>query len=176
MGQKPNEIFFTVAPYFEVTPQMGLLKNCQNETFGTTLKDFSLGFCPTLTSWHLYIFRKSQTNYGPKTQWNFFYQSFFQKKSCSLNPVTPSRKEVAVYLIRCAHIGRNRDVRQKWDLVITDWEVLLTQGQRVWTTFCKIFSEMPHLTIFSTLKYAPKYAKYGQICQIGANWHQAKKS
>ena len=26
----------------------------------------------------------------------------------------------------------------------------------------------PHLTIFGALKYAPKYAKYGQICIFGA--------
>ena len=156
---------------------MGLLKSCQNETFGTTLKDFSLGFCPTHLLHDIYIYLGSHRQImGLKPNENFFTRVFFRKKILYLNPVTPSRKEVAVYLIRCAHIGRNRDVRQKWDLVITDWEVLLTQGQRVWTTFCKIFSEMPHLTIFSTLKYAPKYAKYGQICRIGANWHQAKKS
>ena len=52
--------------------------------------NFSLDFCPTLISWHLYIFRKSQTNYGRKTQWKIFHQSCFRKKSCSLNPVTPS--------------------------------------------------------------------------------------
>ena len=36
------------------------------------------------------------------------------------------------------------------------------------TAFWKIFSEIPHSTIFGTLKYAPKYAKYGQICIFGA--------
>ena len=51
----------------KVTLQMGLLKRGQNETFGSTLKIFSLVFCPILISWHLYIFRKSQTNYGSKT-------------------------------------------------------------------------------------------------------------
>ena len=44
MGQKPNENFFTVAPYFKVTPQMGLLKRGQNETFGSTLKTNFMGF------------------------------------------------------------------------------------------------------------------------------------
>ena len=53
------------------------------------------------------------------------------------------------------------------DLVITfDWGVLLTQGQRVWTAFCKILSGTPHLTIFGALKYAPKYSKYGKIYKI----------
>ena len=133
---------------------------------GLPWKIFRWVFVPHLLH-DIYIYLGSHRRImGLKPNENFFTRVFFRKKSCSLNPVTPSRKEVAVYLIRCAHIGRNRDVRQKWDLVITDWEVLLTQGQCVWTTFCKIFSEMPHLTKFSTLKYAPKYAKYGQICQI----------
>ena len=41
-----------------------------------------------------------------------------------------------------------------------DWGVLLTQGQCVWTVFCKIYSGTPHLTILGMLKYVPKY---GQI-------------
>ena len=40
-------------------------------------------------------------------------------------------------------------------LIITfDWRVLLTKEQRVWTTFCKIFSGTPHLTVFGAPKYA----------------------
>ena len=35
---------FIVALYVKVTPQMGLLKNSQNETFGFTLKNFAWGF------------------------------------------------------------------------------------------------------------------------------------
>ena len=50
MGQKANENFFTVAPYLKVTPQIGLLKSDQNETFGSTLKNFSWGFGPTIIS------------------------------------------------------------------------------------------------------------------------------
>ena len=47
----------------------------------------------------------------------------------------------------------------QWDSVKTfDWEVLLTQGQYVWTAFCKIYSGTPHLTIFCAPKYTPKYA------------------
>ena len=51
---------------------------------------------------------------------------------------------------------------KKWHLVITFDRGVLTNGQRFWTAFCKIFSGTPHLTIFG----APKYvylAKYGQI-------------
>ena len=48
MGQTLKEIFFTMAPYFKVTTQMGLLKSGKNEGFGSTLKNFSWGFCPTL--------------------------------------------------------------------------------------------------------------------------------
>ena len=81
MGQKPNEIFFTVAPYFEVTPQMGLLKSCQDETFGTTLKDFSLGFCPTHLLHDIYIYLGSHRQImGLKPNENFFTRVFFRKK------------------------------------------------------------------------------------------------
>ena len=45
--------------------------------------------------------------------------------------------------------------------------VLLTKDQRVWTAFCKIFSGTPHLTIFGTLKYVPKYGKIRQIRYLG---------
>ena len=48
MGQKPNANFFTVAPYFKVTPQMGVLTNGQNEAFGSTLKIFSWALVPHL--------------------------------------------------------------------------------------------------------------------------------
>ena len=48
----------------------------QNAIFGSTLNNFSWGFCPTLISWHLYIFRKSQMNYGPKPNENFWPDFF----------------------------------------------------------------------------------------------------
>ena len=39
------------------------------------------------------------------------------------------------------HYNYNGEIGQKWDLVITfDSGVLLTQGQHIWTAFCKIFS------------------------------------
>ena len=37
----------------------------------------------------VYIFRKSQMNYGPKTQLKMFTR-FLKKKSCNFNPLTPS--------------------------------------------------------------------------------------
>ena len=65
------------------------------------------------------------------------------------------------------HCNYNREIGQKFNLVVTfDRAVLLTQGQRVWTAFCKIFPGTPHLTIFGALIYAAKYAEYAQICQI----------
>ena len=58
-----------------------------------------------------------------------------------------------------------------------DSRFLLTQGQHIWSAFCKIFLGIPHLTIFGDLKEAPKY---GQIwpnavlgCVLGcANYGQ----
>ena len=47
------------SPYFEVTPQMGLLKNSQNETFGFTLKNFAWGFY-FLTSIYILEFKKTE--------------------------------------------------------------------------------------------------------------------
>ena len=60
MGQNPMN-FFALAPCFKVTPQSG-----QNEIFGSTLKNFHGVFVPHL--FPSYIFKKSQTNYGPKTE------------------------------------------------------------------------------------------------------------
>ena len=78
----------------------------------------------------------------------------------SIDPLTKKRQHFLV-------LHYNGEISQKWDLVATsDRGVLLTQGQSAWTAFCKIFSETPHLTIFGAPKYVPKYAKYGQICQI----------
>ena len=65
------------------------------------------------------------------------------------------------------------EIGQKWDLVLTfDWRFLLTQVQRVWTSFCKILSRIPHLAILGVLKYMPNYNKYGQIClKITRVWY-----
>ena len=57
---------------------------------------------------------------------------------------------------------------EKWDLIVTfDWGVLLTQGQCVWTAFCKIFSGTPHLNIFCTPKYAPQIS---YLAYLGADF------
>ena len=42
----------------------------------------------------IYIFRKSQANYGPKTQLKNFTRFFFKKKSCSLHTETPCPKGI----------------------------------------------------------------------------------
>ena len=46
----------------------------------------------------------------------------------------------------------------------------MTCDQRVLTAFCRIFSGTPQLTIFGALKfankYAPIYAKYGQLSDL----------
>ena len=57
----------------------------------------------------------------------------------------------------------NGTIRQKMRFGHNIWlEGPIDLDQRVSTAFCKIFSGTPHLTIFGALKYAPKYAKYGQ--------------
>ena len=64
------------------------------------------------------------------------------------------------------HYNYNGEISQKWDLVITfDWGVLLTQGQRVWTAFCKIFSGTPHLTIFGWKDLAKCSSDTLTLCQ-----------
>ena len=57
----------------------------------------------------------------------------------------------------------NGDVTPKFDLVKTDWGVHSIKGQRAWTASVMTFLGIPHLTIFSTLKYPC------QICQIRPN-------
>ena len=42
-GPKPNEFFFTVAPYFKVTPQMGHLKSGQNKDIWVYPENFFMG-------------------------------------------------------------------------------------------------------------------------------------
>ena len=79
--------------------------------------------------------------------------------------------------LQVLHCNYNGEVAPKFDLVITfDWGFYShkSQGQRVWTAFCKIFSGIPHSPIFS----APKYAcQIRHICQIQPNtakygiWH-----
>ena len=57
------------------------------------------------------------------------------------------------------------------NLVITfDWGVLLTQGQRVWLTFCKIFSGIPNLTKFVVPKYAPQIPYFAYLAVFGHIW------
>ena len=49
--------------------------------------------------------------------------------------------------------------------------------QHVWPTFCKIFSGIPHLTIFVALKYAPKYGQIRPNTVFGAHiWAQQIRS
>ena len=68
------------------------------------------------------------------------------------------------------------EIGQKSDLVMTWMGVLLTRDQRVWTAFCKIFSELPYLTIFGMLKYAPKYVFWGHVFECAkygrAGYHE----
>ena len=40
----------------------------------------------------------------------------------------------------------------------------------IWTVFCKIFSGTPHLTIFGSLKYVPKYAEYAKYAFLAHIW------
>ena len=71
-----------------------------------------------------------------------------------------------VQAILVLHCNYNGEIGQKLDLVITfDRRALLTEEQRLWAAFCKIFSGTRHLTRFGALKYVPKY---DQICIFGA--------
>ena len=44
----------------------------------------------------------------------------------------------------------------------------IDQNQRDWTAFRKIFSGIPHLTIFSALKYAPQLLYLVYLAYLGA--------
>ena len=46
--------------------------------------------------------------------------------------------------------------------------LILSFVWRVRTAFCKIFSGTPHLTIFGTLNYVPKYGQIHQIRYLGS--------
>ena len=64
------------------------------------------------------------------------------------------------------HYNYNGEISQNWDLVITsDWGVLLTQGQCVWTAFCiqDLFRDTPIDHIWGAL-----------ICIFGRNWIEAE--
>ena len=64
---------------------------------------------------------------------------------------------------------------RKWDLVITfDWGVLLTQGQRVWPIFCKIFPGTPNSTIFVVPKNAPQIPYLAYLAIFGCVFECAK--
>ena len=51
---------------------------------------------------------------------------------------------------------------------------LLTQGQRIFTSFYKIFSGIPHFTIFGGPKYAPIQGQIGQMSYLGRIFQHAK--
>ena len=51
---------------------------------------------------------------------------------------------------------------------------LLTQGQRGWTAFCKIFSGIPHLTIFGALKYPPVILYLAYLAVFGHVFERVK--
>ena len=105
----------------------------------------------------------------------FHFVHRFQNCFCFRSTTFPSAVRTFGQRLLVLHCNYNGDVAPKFDLVITfDWGVVLTQGQRVWTAFCKIFSGIPHSPIFS----APKYAcQIRHICQIQPNtarcgiWH-----
>ena len=80
--------FSSESKLFGEGPTWDFWKVAKMRRLGMTWNFFRV-FCPTFISWHLYIFRKLQANYGLKTQWKMLHQIFFRKKSC-LNPVTPS--------------------------------------------------------------------------------------
>ena len=119
----------------------------------------------------------------------FHFVHRFQNCFCFRSTTFPSAVRTFGQRLLVLHCNYNGAVAPKFDLVITfDWGVLLTQGQRVWTAFCKIFSGIPHLTIFSTLKYAAqilylavfarviervfRHAKKGQV---GCPWKDPAK-
>ena len=81
--------------------------------------------------------------------------NFFLSALPSLNKATTLK----FYLVTMGRLG------QKWDLVVTsDWGVLLTHGQRVWTAFCKIFPGTPYLTTLIEPKHVlqiPYLAMFG---------------
>ena len=59
-----------------------------------------------------------------------------------------------------------------WDmspghLLLLETSLLVQHKCPHWTAFCKIFSEIPHLTIFGALKYAPKYAYLAYLAIFG---------
>ena len=65
----------------------------------------------------IYIYRKSEMSYGPKIHWILFTSSF-QKKSCSLNPVTPSHIHFQRLWVR-----RNR-LHACLDYTLIDYSIL----------------------------------------------------
>ena len=97
----------------------------------------------------------------------FHFVHRFQNCFCFCSTTFPSAVRTFGQRLLVLHCNYNGDVAPKFDLVITfDWGVVLTQGQRVWTAFCKIFAGIPH----SPISGAPKYAcQIRQICQIQPN-------
>ena len=94
----------------------------------------------------------------------FHFVHRFQNCFCFRSTTFPSAVRTLGQQLLVLHCNYNGDFAPKFYLVITfDWGVLLTQGQCVWTAFCKIFSGIPH----SPISGAPKYAsQIRQICQI----------
>ena len=99
----------------------------------------------------------------------FHFVHRFQNSFCFRSTTIPSAVRTFGQRLLVLHCNYNGAVAPKFDLVITfDWGVLLTQGQRVWTAFCKIFSGIPHLTIFGSPKYARQMP---YLAIIGCIWH-----
>ena len=94
----------------------------------------------------------------------FHFVHRFQNCFCFRSTTFPSAVRTFGQWLLVLHCNYNGAVAPKFDLVITfDWGVVSTQGQCVWTAFCKIFSGIPH----SPISGAPKYAcQKRQICQI----------
>ena len=97
----------------------------------------------------------------------FHFVHRFQNCFCFRSTTFPSAVRTFGQRLLVLHCNYNGAVAPKFDLVITfDWGVVSTQGQCVWTAFCKIFSGIPH----SPISDAPKYAcQVRQICQIQPN-------
>ena len=98
----------------------------------------------------------------------FHFVHRFQNCFCFRSTTIPSAVRTFGQRLLVLHCNYNGAVAPKFDLVITfDWGVLLTQGQRVLTAFCKIFSGIPHLTIFGTPKCVPQILCLANLAVFG---------
>ena len=103
-------------------------------------------FTPGLVGWFLFWWNLAfQFLHGFKL---FHFVHRFQNCFCFRSTTFPSAVRTFGQWLLVLHCNYNGAVAPKFDLVITfDWGVVLIQGQRVWTAFCKIFSGIPHLTL-----------------------------